>query len=195
MHRAAYRPGISRIGGIRDGRSAVWVPELDSYNKPISPDGDLPERVAAGRVTADFFAVFGVAPLIGRTFRSDEDSVGHEQVVVLSEGLWTRRFGADRAILNRTTRINGLPVTVVGVMPASFDPSGSGEELWMPLALTPAQRLNHDDHGLFVVGLLAPGVTLTQARADGVDQHRWLLPAGRPAWDSCASDRRGHHWR
>ncbi len=161
-------------GSVSAGNFTDWRDQARSFSRmaaeQFSPanltDGDVPERVMAGRVTSDFFPVFGVAPLIGRTFRPEDDSSGHEQVAVLSEGLWTRRFGADRAILNRATRINGIPVTVVGVMPRSFDPSASGEELWMPLALTPAQRLQHDDHSLFVVGLLAPGVTLSQARTE-----------------------------
>jgi putative ABC transport system permease protein len=161
-------------GSVSPGNFTDWRDQARAFSRmaaeQFSPanltDGDTPERVMAGRVTSDFFPVFGVAPLIGRTFRPDEDSLGHDQVAVLSEGLWMRRFGADPAILHRTTRINGVPVIVVGVMPRSFDPSASGEELWMPLALTPAQRLQHDDHSLFVAGLLAPGVTLSQARAE-----------------------------
>jgi putative ABC transport system permease protein len=164
----------SAAGSVSPGNFTDWRDQARAFSRMAAEqvsaanltDGDIPERVMAGRVTSDFFPVFGVAPLIGRVFRPDDDSTGHEQVAVLSEGLWTRRFGADPAILNHPTRINGAPVIIVGVMPRSFDPFASGEELWMPLALTPAQRLQHDDHSLFVVGLLASGVTLSQARAE-----------------------------
>jgi putative ABC transport system permease protein len=162
------------MGSVSAGNFTDWREQARTFSRmgaeQFSPvnltDGDVPERVAAGRVTSDFFAVFGVPPLMGRTFRPDEDVPGHEQVAILSEGLWTRRFGGDPGILNRMTRMNGVPVMVVGVMPRSFDPSASGEELWMPLALAPAQQVQHDDHRLFVAGLLAPGVTLSQSRAE-----------------------------
>ena len=150
----------------RDQAAGFTALAAEHYSPVNLTDGELPERVMAGRVTSDFFAVFGVRPLLGRTFRPEEDEPGHDQVVVLSEGLWARRFGSDAGIVNRRTRMNGLPVTVIGVMPRSFDPTASGEELWMPLALTPTQRAQHDDHSLFVVGLLAPATTLAQSRAE-----------------------------
>jgi putative ABC transport system permease protein len=128
-------------------------------------DGGTPERVQGGRVTSTFFTVFGVRPLIGRTFRAEEDQPGHDQVAILSEGLWARRFGRDPGILNHPTRMDGAAVTVVGVMPRSVAVAYN-EEVWLPLALTPAQRAMRDDHNLFVVGLLAPGATLARARTE-----------------------------
>jgi putative ABC transport system permease protein len=161
-------------GSVSAGNFTDWHDQASSFTalalERFSPvnlsDGDTPERVPGGLVSREFFDVFGVKPKIGRTFRPEEDEPGHEQVAILSEGLWKRRFGADPAILNHTTRMNGLPVTVVGVMPGSFDPSASGEELWMPLALTPAERLQHDEHSYFAIGLLAPTTTLTRARME-----------------------------
>jgi predicted permease len=161
-------------GSVSGGNFTDWHDQasvfsalaLEQYSPVNLSDGDTPERVMGGRVSREFFDVFGVKPKLGRTFRPDEDEPGHEQVAILSEGLWKRRFGADPGILNRTTRMNGLPVTVIGVMPGSFDPTASGEEVWMPLALTPAQRLQHDEHSFFAVGLLAPTTTLEKARIE-----------------------------
>src|SRR5213596_1253024 len=76
-----------------------------------------PERVVGLQVSASFFPTLGVQPLRGRVFEADEDKVGGERVVVLSEGLWQRRFGADPAVLNRPISLNGESYTVVGVLP------------------------------------------------------------------------------
>ncbi len=162
-------PGSVSAGNFTDWRdqSTTFSAMAAEQFSPVNlTDGTSPERVMAGRVSSDFFTVFGVPPLIGRTFRPDEDVPGHDGVTVLGEGLWTRRFGRDPHILDHPTRMNGLMVTVVGVMPQSFDPSASGEALWTPLALTPAQKLMHDEHSYFVAGLLKPTATLAQARAE-----------------------------
>jgi predicted permease len=129
-------------------------------------DGDTPERVSGGRVTHNFYDVFGVRPLLGRTFTPDEDRPGADQVVVLGHGLWTRRYGADAEIVGRSIRLSGREYTVIGVMPPGFDPTASGEELWVPIAFTPERRAQHDEHYLTVAALLKPGVTPEQAQAE-----------------------------
>ena len=129
-------------------------------------DGDTPERVLGGSVSADFFAVFGIPPLRGRLFDSTEDAPGHDDVVILAEGLWRRRYGGDPAILGRAIQIDGNPVTVVGLMPASFDPSLSQEQIWRPLALTAAQIAQRDSYYLSAYGLLKPGIPRERALAD-----------------------------
>ena len=98
---------------------------------------DVPESVTGARVGADFFAMLGVAPALGRSFLPEEDRPGSDGVVVLSDGLWRRRFGADPAIVGRDIRIDGLPRQVIGVMPRSLDYTLYGEELWVPIAFTP----------------------------------------------------------
>jgi len=126
---------------------------------------DAPERVIGGRVSDDFFAVFGIAPALGRVPTVDEQQPGGPLVVVLSDGLW-RRLGADATLPGRDIRLNDRPYTVIGVMPSGFDPTLSGEELWVPIAFTPAQRAQHDEHYLFVAARLTPGVSVADANAE-----------------------------
>jgi putative ABC transport system permease protein len=123
------------------------------------------ERLMGAKVSGDFFGVFGVAPKLGRVFGADEDQPGREQVVVLSEQLWMRRFASDPAIVGRDVRLNGRPYRVLGVMPAAFRLSADAEELWTPLAFNEQERRQFDGHYLPMVGRLKPGVTREQAEA------------------------------
>jgi putative ABC transport system permease protein len=127
---------------------------------------DQPENVTAAKVGADFFALLGVQPALGRGFLPQEDQPGNDGVVVLSDGLWRRRFGADPTVIGRDVRIDGVPRRVIGVMPRSLDYTLYGEELWMPSAFTPEQLAEHDEHYLLVLGRLKPGITLSQARSE-----------------------------
>jgi predicted permease len=129
-------------------------------------EGDTPERVVGARVTHDHFDVFGLPPLLGRTFTAAEDEPGRAQVAVLSHRLWARRFGSDPRAVGRDVLINGVPHTIVGVMPAAADLAANSEELWVPIAFTPERRRMHDEHMLWVTGRLAPGVSLAQASAE-----------------------------
>ena len=134
-----------------------------SFN--ITGDGE-PERVSAYSVTANFFPVLGVQPLLGRGFLPEEDRPGGNKVVVLSYKLWQTRYGGDRQILNRDIQLNGEKHTVVGVMPASFQFLESYVRLWVPLALDQEELANRGGHYLSVVARLKPGVALSQAQAD-----------------------------
>ena len=82
---------------------------------------DLPEIIPAARVTADYFSVFAQKPILGRTFGADEDRPGAPSVVVISHRLWASRYNSDRGIIGRALQLEGVPHTVIGVMPASFD--------------------------------------------------------------------------
>jgi putative ABC transport system permease protein len=127
-----------------------------------------PERLRALNVTEGFFAMLGAHPQLGRDFLAEEDQVGHNNVVILSYGLWQRRFSGDPKILNQTITLNRQAYTVIGVMPATFH-FGSGEnelDLWTPMAFTEEQAQNHGGHGLVAIGQLKPGVTVDQARAE-----------------------------
>jgi putative ABC transport system permease protein len=134
-----------------------------------------PEHWRGARVTASFFATVGTAPLIGRGFAPQEDIPGGPHVVVLSHGLWVRRFASDRQILGRRLQLNGESYAVVGVMPAAFR-FPSTAEVWTPLALDPAST---EIASYFeFLGRLKPGVTLAAASA----QARQLAPEFRAAF-------------
>lgn len=123
-----------------------------------------PERVGGALVTAGLFPLLGVRPFLGRGLGEGDDRPGAEPVVLIGHGLWIRRFGGDTAILGRSVRVNGLPRTVIGVMPPRFRfPEFAG--LWLPMA--PAVRgMSATDRSLSVVGRLALGVTPTSANAE-----------------------------
>ena len=128
--------------------------------------GDRPERVRGRAVTPDFFSVVGAAPLLGRTFSADEARPGAPPAIVLSEGLWRRRFGGDSAILGHAVPIAGGTARIVGVMPASFRPMPLGqEEYWEPLPLNWSDRTRSGRY-IMVVGRLKDGVTLERARSE-----------------------------
>ena len=96
--------------------------------------------VRAGRVSAGYFDVFRIDPLLGRTFAQGEDTPGREHVVVLSHRLWTAQFGADAGIVGRTITLDGEPHTVIGVMPAGSAFDRGANQLWRPLAFRPSER-------------------------------------------------------
>ncbi len=138
----------------------------------LSASGD-PERIAGARVSPSLFSVLGVSPALGRTFTREEAQAGRN-VVVLSYGLWRRRFGGDRRILGSAILLDRQPYVVVGIMPPRFEFPHRGPalnnlpaDLWAPLAFTPeelqgwASRYMHS-----VIGRLKPGVTLAQARQE-----------------------------
>jgi putative ABC transport system permease protein len=133
-----------------------------------------PEQVIAQYVSANFFSVLGVNPIIGPGFTPENSQEGKDDVVVLSYDLWKRRFGSDPTIVGKTIDLNGKPQTVVGVAPKNFGffikqgtLTGSKPQLWSPWAL-PAELRAHKSVGRFmtVVARLRPGVTPKQAQAD-----------------------------
>jgi putative ABC transport system permease protein len=123
-----------------------------------------PERVYGAAVTADFFATLGADPSLGRAFSSGEDELGHSQVVILSHGLWQRRFGADRAVLGKSVAIDGKPYTVIGVMDQNVE-FPVPTDLWIPLALTPKEKTDRGAASLHVIGQLNPGASVSRAQA------------------------------
>jgi putative ABC transport system permease protein len=126
----------------------------------------LPERVDGEIATSNYFATFGVQPIAGRVFTADEDQPGHAPVVVISERFWRTSLHADTGVIGKPIRINGLPTTVVGVMPKTFDPLLSNSNLWIPAAFRPAQLADHDDHYLNVMARLKAGVAMAKAQSE-----------------------------
>jgi putative ABC transport system permease protein len=135
---------------------------------------EAPENVNAARVGWDFFSLLGVTPALGRVFRPEEDQPGRDNVVVLTDGLWRSRFGADRGIIGRQVRLDGRIFTVIGVMPPSLDYAILDEQLWVPNGFTPEQIAMHDEHYLIVLGRLKPGVTRTMAQSELTQIATWL---------------------
>jgi putative ABC transport system permease protein len=125
-----------------------------------------PERLPAELVTANVFSILGVKPALGRTFLPDEDQVGKEHVVVLSDTLWRRRFNRDPWIVNRNVTLNGESFTVVGVMPRGFFFPALDTQLWIPWAMEPEQASGRGDHYLRLVARLHSGTKLERANAD-----------------------------
>ena len=137
-------------------------------------EGDRPERVPMTVTTSSLFRLLGVNPILGRPLLPSDEQAGNANVVVLSYGLWERRFASDRSVIGREIKLNGEPHTIVGVMPQSFSPDDYGE-LWLPSpwgvpanALRPTEdpRQARGTNYLDVWARLKPGVSLDQARAE-----------------------------
>ena len=134
-----------------------------------------PEKLGTTLVTADFFAVLGVEPALGRTFLREEDQPGHNRVVILSHSLWRRSFGGDPAIIGQAITLSGKSYIVIGVMPPGFHyPHGTDlpavlrfaaqTDVWAPVAFTPQQIDLRYNWEYPVIARLRPGATLRQAR-------------------------------
>ena len=138
-----------------------WAPNLTGVERP--------ERITGGAISHGYFEVFGVRPAMGRFFLKEEDTPGRDDVVILSDGFWKRRMGADPEAVGRTLQLNGRAYAIVGVMPAGFADFFIRErELWTPLALTPEQLAgtNIISEWLQLVARLKPEVSLEQARQE-----------------------------
>src|SRR5581483_11882815 len=133
-----------------------------------------PEQVMGVRASANFFDLLGVRPEIGRTFHSDEDEAGRDQVVILSHRLWQRRFGGDRNLPGKTIDIDGRPFTVIGVLPPDFNLYGDQrqDDLWMPFVMNRSE-LKRDDFSILAFARLKKDTTLGQAQTEmnGIAQH------------------------
>lgn len=158
----------------------TWTEELRAFDalaalvqasSTLMVDGQ-PERVGIVNASAEFFDIIGAEPVAGRFYTADEDVAGGPAVVVMGEGYWRRRFGGDRSIIGRSLEVGGTPRTVLGVFPASHDFQveasfgGIGtRDFWLPPQFPPSAR-EASGRYLQVVGRLAQGVTLEQARTE-----------------------------
>src|SRR5215204_217058 len=122
--------------------------------------GDTPQRIPGINVGANYFDVLGVKPTLGRGFVPGEDVAGSEHVVVLSDELWRRSFGANPDIVNQTIPLNGQKYTVVGVMPPELSALYRTIQMWSPLVFPEKDRLDRGTHKYLVLGRLKSGVTL-----------------------------------
>lgn len=151
---ARHTRAFSAFGGYEAG-AAAFAPAA----------GEDAERVTAAHVTSGVFDTLRVAPMRGRLFTGADDRPGSTPVVILSERLWKRRFGADPGVLDRAVAIDGTPHEVVGILPDAVRFPASDTEAWLPLHLDPA----HTDSATFdfdAIGRLRDGVSIDQAAAD-----------------------------
>lgn len=128
--------------------------------------GDGTDLVLGQGTSANLFDVLGVAPMLGRGFRAGEDSAGNDREVVLSYGLWESRFGGNRDVIGQMTTLNGLPYTIIGVMPRGFEFPSPEYQAWVPIELHGAvdpQQINRSAHFFHVVARLRNGVSFGQA--------------------------------
>lgn len=136
------------------------------YTGTVNVSGtEQAERYSGAWVTAGTFDVTSARPILGRAFRPGEDAPGGGNVVVIGYGMWRKRFGGDSGIVGRTLRANGEPFTIAGVMPERYV-FPDNVDLWLPLQLDPVALKRGEGNGLTVAGMLKPGVTLEQAKAD-----------------------------
>lgn len=129
--------------------------------------GGEPQQISGVRVNAEFFRMLGVAPQLGRDFRAEEDQPDAAPVALLSDGLWRDAFGGDPALVGKTIRIDGQETTVLGILPAGFHlPLVGRAGIWMPLALSQAERADRHARFLNVLARLKPGIRLAQAKTN-----------------------------
>jgi len=165
--------GTSTHNVVNPANYKDWHDRATSFNglallswAGLTFTGDQAERVPGRAVTPDFFGVLGATPLLGRTFNAEESRPKAPRVMVLSEALWRRRFGADRAIVGRAVPVAGGTARVVGVMPASFRPMPLGhEQYWEPMPLDWSNRARNGRYAM-VVGRLRNGVTIERAQTE-----------------------------
>ena len=161
----AQSQSFAHVAGVIDG----------SMN--ISDDRGLPAQVYGARVTSDAFAVFEHQPLLGRVFTPDDQQKGASAVVVIGRRLWRQRYGDDPSVLGSTLRVNGMPATIIGVMPEGIRFPGNAE-VWTPFIPTTAQE-SRANRPLNVFARLKPDVSrrAAQAEASGIAQR--LIAAHR----------------
>jgi predicted permease len=155
----------ARQRSFEDLGSWWYVEGMSGAN--LSGDGE-PQRIPAAFVSDGFFSTLGVAPRLGRVLFSEDHHPGHDTVVVISHGLWQRRFGGAPDVLGRTLTLDGVPHTVVGVMPPGFTFPSERVDLWISQSRIaehsiPRQR---QVRWLSVVGRLKPGVSLEAVRSE-----------------------------
>lgn len=134
-----------------------------NYN--LTGDGE-PERLLAARVAANLFPLLRVRPALGRGITEDENQPGQDHVVILSHGLWQRRYAGDPNIVGKTIRLENVPHTVVGVMRPEFQYPTRDVQIWTALTINPSDFQTRTGYGHFAVARLKRGVTLQQAQTE-----------------------------
>jgi len=178
---ADYLDWKRQAHSLEDMSAAFAIPE---YGLNISGTGaEQPERVPAAKASREFLPALGIKPVIGRNFLPEEDRPGGPPAVLISRGLWERRFHSDPSIAGRKLIVDGVPRTIVGVVPHSLGEMVKAD-LWLPTAIDP-NSTERENHNYGIVARLKPGVTLAQARAEMTVIARRLdraYPATNTGW-------------
>src|SRR2546426_937580 len=141
----------------------AMLSRVANYN--LTGDGE-PERLTAARVAANLFPLLRVKPALGLGFTEEENQPGQDRVVILSHGLWQRRYGGDPNIVGKSIRLDNLPHTVVGVMSPEFQYPTRDVQIWTPLTINPENFRTRTGFGHLCVARLKPGVYLEQAQTE-----------------------------
>jgi len=179
---------LRRWESMRDARSLDVGVYRPSFEDAIL-GGREPVVLRAARVSANVTGILGVRPILGRTFRADEDADGSAPVTVISERLWERQFGRDPSIVRTTITLGSAPYTVIGILPADFHFPDRDIDLWLP---RPASASFIDKQywacctPLMGIGRLRPGVTRQQADAEIAVLNARYQPAGQRLVDAGA---------
>lgn len=166
-------------GNMKNSVSAAdyldWVRMAQSFSAmaaftevtiDLTGEGE-PEKLTSEAVSSRFFDMFGLKPLLGRTFQDGEDLFGRHRVVILGHGLWQRRFGGDPAVIGRSILLNGVPNEVIGIMPSGVTVPHGEPQMFVPLALFgPDEPASRTSHNFGVYARLKSGVSFEQARSE-----------------------------
>src|SRR5678815_1739976 len=162
------------IGNFLDWRSHNEI--FDQLGALFDTDMNLtgvgePQRIKSCVVTANFFQVLGVQPMLGRSFLEEAEKPGSPFTVIISHDLWQRQFGSDPDIINKNLTLNAHQVAVIGVMPPAFElqfPTSKHVDMWVPMIIDVADPDYHDrsNNFLYTVGRLKQGVSPEQAQTE-----------------------------
>jgi putative ABC transport system permease protein len=161
-----------------------------SYPRDVNlSGGDRPERIGSERTSWNYFEVFQVQPILGRAFRSEEESDGEHRVAVISYGMWQRRFGSNASLIGQTIQLDGEPFTVIGILPPDFRFGLTITDVWTPFGVTGNE--SRGTNTLLSIGRLRPAFTVAQADADMsriADRLAEAFPEVHGGWSAGARD-------
>jgi putative ABC transport system permease protein len=153
----------------RQGASFEQMAAIGEDSANLSGDGgSLPEAIGTRFCSYNLFPMLGVRPIYGRPFSKEDDRLGASGTVILSYGLWKRRYGGNPGVVGKTILLNAKPYSVVGVLPAWFDYPDTRVQAWMPVRheISAEDMQNRGNHRFFVTARLKPGVSIAQANSE-----------------------------
>jgi len=155
--------GTGIVQGLREKNTTFQDVGMFKFEAAHLTESGEPERINEACVSASLFDLLHVGAVRGRVFRANEDLLGKERVVVIGNGLWKRRFGADPGVIGRSIRLNDRPYTVLGIMPLDFKFLEQDTDVWVPINVEYGDSPGQLEIGLNALARLKPGVSLKQA--------------------------------